>query len=79
MWLQALDSDTVAKMAPRSLRYCYVVPGDILYLPFGTIFVERACKTHSVNVRSHSTLMCKEDLTAAAVFATAYCKFLALF
>ena len=59
-----------------SLRYAYVIPGDLYYVPFGHLFVEKAIRETNTSIRANSMLICKDDYEAATVFAKAYVKYL---
>ena len=75
-WMESLDAETVTQLQPKTLRYAFAVPGDVVYIPFGTLVVEKATKQNNVFVRALSMLLQTPNLLSCSVLATAYYPFL---
>lgn len=49
-----------------SLRMAYLIPNDIMYVPFGTLLCEKALGTsHCIGLRAHVLLMSSQHLPQA--------------
>lgn len=47
-----------------SLRVTYVIPGDLVYIPYASLICEKACGGHAVSLRVASCLMTAEQQEA---------------
>ena len=56
---------------PRTFRHIEVVKGDVLYIPGGTIFCEKAVATHNTMIRAASTLATRECLNSISMLTHA--------
>jgi len=74
--LESLDVETVKQLQPKTLRYAFAVPGDVVYVPFGALIVEKATKQNNLFIRALSMLVQPTDLLSCSVLATAFYPFL---
>ena len=70
--------ETLNATNPATLKFTVLNPGDILYMPSGSLFVEKTLKAHAISLRVASTMFVKEDVESLAILATAYQGTLAL-
>ena len=75
-WMKALDAETVNTHADQfeSLRHGYIIPGDVVYVPAGHIFVEKALQANNVSLRATSLLITHDQCASVEAIASAYSK-----
>ena len=65
-FLNNFGVDEFEKHLPSSLRWGYIIPHDCIWIPMGTMMVEKAVGTcHSVTIRVPSTVIDTQQLEAA--------------
>ena len=71
--LAFFTAELFAKHDPASLKWVYATKGDVLYVPFGTLVVERAVgDKHSVCLRTTSMMFTPQLQQASLFYASAY-------
>ena len=74
--LQWLDKESFDKSPLSSFRWAYLVKGDVLWVPFSSIIVEKAVGScNCVTLRAFSTFFHAGQDTASMFFRRAYAEF----
>lgn len=65
--MASLDSKQLKEggLATSTLRLTYIVPNDLVYVPFGTLVVDKALGGQNVGLRIPLSLICPSQRTAA--------------
>lgn len=75
-FLQHLDAESLTTLGKegqlQSFRYLYVIAGDVVYLPPGTIVCEKAMGTNSTGIRVVSMLHSEAHLAHLSFMASVY-------
>lgn len=71
--MAALDAATLAKegVITKSLRISYVTPGDVIYVPFGALVLEKALGTRCMGLRVPLTLIAPDQTLPAQLLIKA--------
>lgn len=62
-----MTPEDIESKKPKTFRYGYIAPGDVLYLPVGSIIIEKAVQADNVFVRVQIPLI-TDDLVDGALF-----------
>lgn len=75
-YLADLNSETLNSLANEgrlaSFRFVYAIPGDIIYLPFGSIVCEKACGANNVSMRTPSMIFTPGSRDAVKFMCAVY-------
>lgn len=70
--------DQFEKFLPQTLRWGYLIPNDVLWVPFGAIIVEKCVgAAHSVTLRAPSMVFTKSQMEASEIMRECYPRILA--
>ena len=69
---QDLGEDQVNKGEFNTFSHGYLVPGDLIYLPFGHVVCEKATKSHNISLRTTSLLVTPENDKTANFLGLAF-------
>ena len=64
--MQSIDSTKVNEGSFKTFSHGFVIPGDIVYLPFGHILTEKATGNNNVSLRVPSMLVHDSGLSGSA-------------
>ena len=70
-FFSSLDQKHVEELAPVTLSHSFINVGDIVYMPAGAIFCEKAVSAHNLVLRAPSTLLCAENSQSCSLVAGA--------
>lgn len=82
--LECLDKETYEAAREKTcllenLRWAYIIPGDIVWIPFGSIMVEKVVgSSHALCLRVPSTFICDDCFSTSMFYASAYPRMLSL-
>ena len=72
-FFQEFDAELYEKRSPQTLRWGYIIPHDVVWVPFGTIMVEKATGTcNNVTVRVPCPLFEDDQLGMSHFYQSAY-------
>ena len=77
-YLENLTAEKVNSARFNTLAHGYIVPGDIVYIPFGAVFCEKSVGGHNVSLCVSSLLIHKHQCPSADLITNAYPKILGL-
>ena len=67
----SLTKEQIDELEPCTLAHCYIVPGDIVYMPAGCIFCEKPVTAHNLVLRSTTTLLSAHNSQSCTLVAGA--------
>ncbi len=66
-FMQRVTYEFLENSVLPSFRYVYMIPGDVMYVPPGSILLEKACVGDNILLRVPSTLM-SSDVVDSCIF-----------
>ena len=78
-FFQEFDAALYEKSSPHSLRWGYLIPHDVIWVPFGTMMVEKSTGPCSnLTVRVPCPLLEDDQVGISHVYQSAYPQILSL-
>lgn len=73
MYFSNMTAEKFEATAPDTLRWGYVIPHDIIWVPLGCLMVEKAVgSAHSITVRASSAVFMRDQVEIAEILRQSY-------